>query len=129
MGSRGAFVSVSTGNFTFKSGGQNYFSLGTLSTDSNVKILVQDKGSVKAPEYSHTENRVYAITQDGKLKHVAFYDENHNQTKIIDLLHAHGSQKLQPHIHYHIDHSDDGIPINDADRMLIEKIKKEYKLK
>lgn len=83
---------------------------------------MQDNGSVKAPEYSHTKNRVYAIVQQGMLKHVAFYDENHNQMKIIDLLHAHGSQKLQPHIHYHIDHSDDG-------RMLIEKIKKEYKLK
>lgn len=33
MGSRGAFVDVNMGNFTFKDGGQNYFSIGTLSSE------------------------------------------------------------------------------------------------
>lgn len=66
MGSRGAFVDVNMNDFTFKAGGQLYQSIG-LSGD--VKVLVQTKGAVKAPEYSHTANRVYAIIQDGKLKH------------------------------------------------------------
>lgn len=44
MGSRGAFVDVNMGNFTFKDGGQNYFSIGTLSSDPNVKVLIQNKG-------------------------------------------------------------------------------------
>lgn len=126
MGSRGAFVSVSTGNFTFKSGGQNYFSLGTLSTDSNVKILVQDKGSVKAPEYSHTENRVYAITQDGKLKHVTFYDKEHNQAVSIDLTIPHDN--LLPHKHLYLNHKT-AYPISDKEAKLIDQIKKEYHLK
>ena len=128
MGSRGAFVDVNKGNFTFIDGGQRYFSLGTLSGDSNVKILEQPFGSVKAPEYSHTSDRVYAIIQKGRLKHIAFYDEKHNQSKVIDLTHEHGVNRLKPHIHYNIDHSDEGIAIDDSDRKLIQKIKKEYKL-
>ena len=63
------------------------------------------------------------------LKHVSFYDENHNQVKSIDLLHTHGKDKLKPHIHYNLDHSDDGIAISDADKVIISKIKKEYHLK
>ena len=39
MGSRGAFVDVASGNFNFKEDGQEYYSLGTLSSDPNVKIL------------------------------------------------------------------------------------------
>lgn len=54
MGSRGAFVDVNMNDFTFKAGGQLYQSIG-LSGD--VKVLVQTKGAVKAPEYSHTANR------------------------------------------------------------------------
>ncbi len=129
MGSRGAFVDVSTGNFSFVEGGQRYFSIGTLSTDSNVKVLVQNNGAVKAPEYSHTADRVYAVVQNGMLKHVSFYDETHNQIKAVDLLHEHGKDKVKPHIHYNLDHSDSGIPISDSDKALINKIKKEFHLK
>ena len=68
MGSRGAFVSVDLGNFAFKAGGQHYKSLGTLSSNSNVKVIVQDSNNVKAPEFSHTEGRIYAIVKDGQLK-------------------------------------------------------------
>jgi hypothetical protein len=100
MGSRGAFVNVSTGDFSFVEGGQRYYSVGTLSTDSNIKVLIQKSGAVKAPEYSHTADRVYAVVQNGMLKHVSFYDENHNQTKSIDLLHTHGKDRVKPHIHY-----------------------------
>lgn len=126
MGSRGAFVSVNTGDFTFKSGGQNYFSLGTLSSDNNVKILVQNKGSVKAPEYSHTENRVYAIIQDGKLKHVTFYDENHKQSVSIDLTIPHDN--LLPHKHLYLNH-ENAYPVSKEETKLIDQIKKEYHLK
>lgn len=129
MGSRGAFVDVSSGNFSFVEGGQRYFAVGTLSTDSNIKVLVQKTGAVKAPEYSHTADRVYAVVQNGMLKHVSFYDEHHNQTKSIDLLHEHGKDRVKPHIHYNLDHSDDGISISDSDRALIYRIKKEFHLK
>ena len=129
MGSRGAFVSIDANNFVFVEGGQRYFSVGTLSIDSNIKVLLQKNGAVKAPEYSHTADRVYAVVQNGMLKHVSFYDENHNQTKSIDLLHEHGKDRVKPHIHYNLDHSDDGIPISDSDRVLINRIKKEFHLK
>lgn len=69
MGSRGAFADVNTGNFTFVDGGQTYHSLGEV---DGVKVIVRDKGSVKAPEFSHTANRIYAVVQDGKLKHLTF---------------------------------------------------------
>ena len=129
MGSRGAFVDVDMGNFTFKDGGQNYFSLGTLSGDPNVKILIQDKGSVKAPEYSHTKGRVYAIVQGGKLKHLTYYDDEHKQHISVDLLHPH--KGVQPHIHIDLNHTPDspGISPTAEQMALIEKIKKEFHLK
>jgi hypothetical protein len=129
MGSRGAFVDVNKNDFSFVDGGQNYHSIGTLSTDKNVKILLQQSGAVKAPEYSHTAERIYAVVQKGTLKHIAFYDENHNQSKVIDLWHSHGKDKLMPHIHYNLDHADKGIPISEEDKKLILKIRKEYNLK
>ena len=127
MGSRGAFVSVNTGDFSFVEGGQNYYSIGEV---DNVKVLVQKEGGVKAPEYSHTENRIYAIVQDGKLKHIAYYDENHKQIESIDLLHGHGNPKIQPHKHLNLDHKNPvGIPINKEQEALIKKIKRRFGLK
>ena len=129
MGSRGAFVDVDMGDFNFKDGGQNYFSLGALSSNPNVKILIQNKGSVKAPEYSHTKGRIYAIVQDGKLKHLTYYDDKHKQHISVDLLHPH--KGVQPHIHIDMNHTPDspGISPNAEQKALIEKIKKEFHLK
>ena len=76
MGSRGAFENVDLGNFHFKEGGQNYHSVGEV---DGIQVIIQDSGSVKAPEFSHTANRSYAIVQNGKLKHLTFYDETHSQ--------------------------------------------------
>lgn len=125
MGSRGAFVDVNLGDFTFKEGGQWYQSIG-LSGD--VKVLIQTKGSVKAPEYSHTANRIYAIVQDGTLKHLAYYDENHNQAVSIDLQHYHGLVK--PHRHVYMSHkkSDPGVPPTAEEMALVNKIKREFGL-
>jgi len=129
MGSRGAFVNVDMGDFTFKENGQNYYSVGTLSNDENVKVLIQDKGSVKAPEYSHTAGRVYAIVQDGVLKHVTYYDENHKQNVSIDLWHTH--KGVKPHVHFGLNHDHNNLPVKPTQKQLrlIAKIKKEYKLK
>lgn len=129
MGSRGAFESVDLGNFTFKEGGQHYKSIGTLHGDSNVKVIIQDSNAVKAPEFSHTPGRVYAVVKDGQLKHVAYYDENHKQAVSIDLAHPH--KGVQPHRHVYLSHNknDPGIPPTDAETVLIKKIKKEFQLK
>lgn len=59
-----------------------------------VKVIVRDKGSVKAPEFSHTANRIYAVVQDGKLKHL------------------------------NLDHSDSGIPLSAEEEKLVKKIKR-----
>jgi hypothetical protein len=126
MGSRGAFVDVNINDFTFRLGGQNYFSLGTLSSNENVKVLVQTSGAVKAPEYSHTENRIYAIIQKGILKHVTYYDKDHNQAISIDLTIPH--DHILPHKHIYLDHKT-AYPISEAESKLIAKIKKEYHLK
>ena len=55
-------------------------SLGSLSSDPNVKMLIQDSTNVKAPEFSHTPGRIYAIVKDGALKHLAYYDEEHKMS-------------------------------------------------
>lgn len=125
MGARGAFVDVSMDDFTFIEGGQQYQSIGM---SGEVKVLLQTKGSVKAPEFSHTPNRVYAIVQDGKLKHIAYYDDKHKQAVSIDLLHEH--KGVKPHRHEYMSHNknDPGIPPTPAEMALIRRIKKEYGL-
>ena len=129
MGSRGAFEDVDSGNFAFKEGGQHYKSLGVLSDNPNVKVIVQDSNNVKAPEFSHTPGRIYAVVKDGALKHLAYYDENHNQAVSIDFLHAHNG--VQPHRHVYLSHDKNspGVPPTDAENKLIAQIKKEFKLK
>ena len=129
MGSRGAFVDVSSGDFSFKVGGQHYKSIGVLSSNPNVKVIVQDSSNVKAPEFSHTPGRIYAVVKDGALKHIAYYDENHSQAVSIDLAHAH--KGVQPHRHVYMSHNkiDPGIPPTADEKELIKKIKKEFHLK
>lgn len=129
MGSRGAFVDVNTGNFSFKEGGQHYKSIGVLSNNPNVKVIIQDSSNVKAPEFSHTAGRIYAIVKEGMLKHVAYYDENHKQAVSIDLAHPH--KGVQPHRHVYLSHDKNspGVPPTDAEAKLIKQIKKEFKLK
>ena len=125
MGARGAFVDVNMEDFTFVEGGQQYQSIGM---SGEVKVLIQTKGGVKAPEFSHTPNRVYAIVQDGKLKHIAYYDDKHKQAVSIDLLHEH--KGVKPHRHEYMSHNknDPGIPPTPAEMALIRRIKKEYGL-
>ncbi|MEI3505389.1 MAG: hypothetical protein V8Q77_03870 [Bacilli bacterium] len=96
MGSRGAFVNVSLRDFTFNTGvGANQQTYKTVGVIDGVHVIVQDKGlSVKAPEYSHTANRTYAVIQGGKLKHLSFYDENHVLVKVIDFGHVHDNKNL-----------------------------------
>lgn len=129
MGSRGAFVNVEKGNFDFVLGGQHYKSLGTLSSNPNVKIIVQDSNNVKAPEFSHTAGRVYAIVKDGVLKHLTYYDQNHKQDVSIDLAHEHNG--VRPHRHVHLKHGKNlpGVPPTKMEWKLINKIKKEFHLK
>lgn len=128
MGSRGAFVDVKKENFNFVENGQHYMSLGTLSSNPNVSILIQTSNNVKAPEYSHTPNRIYAIVKNGHLKHLAYYDNMHKQAVSIDFAHAH--KGIKPHRHVYLSHNkkDPGIPPTAAEWDLIKKIKKEYML-
>ena len=123
MGSRGAFINVNTGNFNFTENGQHYETIGEI---AGVKILNQTFGAVKAPEFSHSKNRIYAIVQNGKLKHLTFYDENHNQVKSIDFEHSHGYNGVQPHVHYNLVHNtnENGISPSSDDIKLANKIKK-----
>ena len=129
MGSRGAFINVDLGDFTFKEGGQHYKSLGTLSSDNNVKVIIQDSNNVKAPEFSHTEGRIYAIVKDGQLKHLAYYDKEHKQAVSIDLAHPH--KGVQPHRHEYLNHDKNspGVPPTPEEEALIKKIKKEFHLR
>lgn len=124
LGSRGAFIDVNEGNFNFTEGGQRYETIGEV---DGIMILNQTFGPVKAPEYSHTSNRIYAIIQKGRLKHVAFYDENHKQVKVIDFGHPHGTNKVCPHVHFNLIHNknEPGTPPSSEDLEIINKFKKE----
>lgn len=123
MGGRGAFANISERDFRFKEAGQQYHSIGNV---DGVKVLLKDSGSVKAPEISHSPNRIYATVQNGQLKHLTWYDENHNQSVSIDFLHPHNG--VQPHKHYNLNHDDGGIPITEEELKLANKIKRRYSL-
>lgn len=129
MGSRGAFVDVNKNEFTFVDGGQHYNSIGCLSSAPNVKVLIQDSNNVKAPEYSHTANRIYAVVKNGELKHLAYYDESHKQSVSIDLLHEHKGVKPHRHIYLSHDKNAPGVPPTAEETELIKKIKKEFHLR
>ena len=124
MGGRGAFVNVEQGNFNFVEGGQVYRSIGVV---DNIKVLVQEQGSVKAPDFSHSKNSVYAVIQKGALKHLTFYDKDHNQAVSIDLMHEHCG--LKPHKHLYLNHKDNGIPVTDKELDMIRKVKRRFGLK
>jgi len=128
MGSRGAFIDVDLNNFEFKSGGKHYRTLGVLKSNSNVRLIEQDSTRVKAPEYSHTPGRIYAVIKNGKLKHLAYYDENHNQAVCIDFEHDHGG--VQPHRHVYLKHDKNapGVPPTADEQVLIQQIIKEFQL-
>jgi hypothetical protein len=64
--------------------------------------------------------------QNGKLKHLTFYDEKHNQSVSIDLMHSHHG--LIPHKHLGLDHTDKGIPLSDEELKLVNKIKRRFGL-
>lgn len=124
MGSRAAFKSAGGGDFTFVENGETYRTIGGF---DNLRVLIKEKGSVKAPEFSHTENRIYAVVQKGVLKHLVYYDEKHRQAVSIDLTHPHHG--VQPHKHLYLDHSDKGIPISTEEQRLVERVRKEFHLK
>lgn len=123
MGSRGSFVDVSQGNFSFRENGQTYYAIGNW---NNVKVLVRNGSSVKSPEFSHTAERIYAIVQNGKLKHLAFYDKDNKQSTSIDLLHEH--KGIKPHKHLYLNHNDNGIPITAEEKKLIQELKRRFRL-
>lgn len=125
MGGRGSFVNVAKGDFNFIVGGQLYHSIGNI---DNVKVLIRNPGlSVKAPEFSHSADRVYAIIQNGSLKHLAIYDQDHKQVICIDFQHKH--KGLIPHKHLNMNHSDSGIPLTQNEINLANKIRRRFGVK
>jgi hypothetical protein len=129
MGGRGSFVNVSSGDFNFVMGGQQYVSLGMVGDVKIIEKIGNPDLPISAPYYSHSPNRIYATVKKGELKYLSFYDENHNQIKSIDFDHAHNGVK--PHVHFGMNHSKNspGIPPSESDWAIINKIKKEMKLK
>ena len=122
MGSRGAFVSTKLENFTFREGKRIYKSVGTV---SGIKVLIQTNGGVKAPEFSHSPNRIYAILQKGMVKHIAFYDGAHKQKVCIDFGHSHDG--FRPPKHFYLSHKN-GHPLTMKDWKLVKKLIRRYPL-
>lgn len=94
-----------------------------------MKIIVQGSSNVKAPAYSHTAGRIYAVIKDGMLKHLAYYDENHKQAVCIDFAHEHKGVKPHRHVYMNHDKNSPGIPPTAAESALINRIRREFHLK
>lgn len=134
MGGRGSYIDTVV--FDFREGGQTFETNEKASIDisqisPNIRVIgkINEKASVAAPEISHTSNRIYVVMQNEMIKHIAFYNEKHEQVKVIDFGHYHDG--IRPHIHYNLNHSPKlpGIPLTKGDKELIEKlVKAGYKL-
>lgn len=124
MGSRGAFINIDQQDFRFKDGGKIYT---TIKLYKNIQILIQQKGSVKVPDFSHSSNAIYAILQNGEIKGIGIY-ENHEKVKSIDLKHQHTNDdgEIFKEGHYHTDlfHSNIAFPLSKEDKELVGLIKK-----
>lgn len=139
MGSRGSFVDVDKGDFTFVDGGQTFRKVAMV---DDVVVLERISGGAKAPEYSHSADRIYAVIQKKEkknietgenettidLKHLAFYDKNHNQKVSIDFQHEHNGAK--PHVHFNLIHdkNEPGISPTKEQLALANKIIRRLKL-
>lgn len=124
MGGRGSFVNVNLNDFRFVEGGKTFTKVGEV---DNIKILVRDGNlSVKAPEYSHTDDTIYAVIQAGKLKHIAFYGKDHKQERVIDFGHEHGFNHVRPHVHENMVHlkNESGTAPSLSDMVVINKVLK-----
>lgn len=130
MGSRGAFLNINSGDFRFICGGQIYNTIGFDKTN-NVKYLIQTSGSIKAPDYSHSPNRIYAIFDNkGKIKTIGVY-ANHIKIKSIDLGHTHYEptlgKTLFAHCHTDLYHREPAKELDKSDWELVNSIIKNGK--
>ena len=123
MGGRGSFVDIVRGNFEFVEDGQKYFSIG-YDKENNIKYLVQPKGSVKVPDFSHTGERIYAVIQNGQIKSIGIY-KDHVKVKSIDLQHTHRNSDgsiLGKHYHTDLYHTKDAQPLSSKDNDLVDLV-------
>ena len=93
MGGRGSSSGTSVSG---KKYGTEYTSLVTY---GNIKFVVPNEGSTKAPMETMTKNRVYVtLSQDGNLKSISYYDKGNMRRKQIDLDKPH--KGMLPHTHH-----------------------------
>ncbi len=129
MGGRGAFLNINTGDFTFKTGGQIYHTVGEV---DGVKFLVQEDGKSgrKVPDYSHSADTKYALIAKGEVKSIAVY-KGHQLVKSYDLQHAHYEPTLGKKLgwHYHTDiyHKTPAHELSETDILFVNKVLKEAK--
>ena len=124
MGGRGSFININEDNFNFTEGGQKYFAL-EYDANNNIKYLVQPKGSVKVPDYSHSGDRIYVILQNNEIKSIGIY-ENHVKVKSIDLRHTHKNKDgtiLYEHFHTDLFHKGDAEQLTAQDWDIVNKAK------
>jgi len=128
MGSRGAFKDVNENDFTFIEDGKNYTTI-YYDKKKNIKLLKQEKGSVKVPDYSHSPDRIYAVIQNEKIKSIGIY-ENHKKIVSIDLEHFHKVNGIpkKEHVHTDLYHHDKARDLTEKEKRLVLYIKKLYKM-
>lgn len=124
MGGRGAFINVENKDFRFVDNGQTFITIGEI---DDIQIISRMKPyQSKAPEYSHTKSRIYAVVKNGIIKNIVYYDSDHKQQRCVDFTHKHGKNRVMPHVHFYLEHNDfeDGVPASSEDLLNYEKVKR-----
>ena len=95
----------------------------TVFQQGNIKFVVSNSGSAKAPMETMTQGRVYAVVNEqGNIKSIAYYDKHNKRHKQIDINgHEHfvNGKPEKQHTHLGYEHEEYG-----GTRLLTEKEQK-----
>lgn len=123
MGSRGAFINFDENDFTFKLGSQIYRTIGY---EDGIKYIIQDdhKNGKKLPDYSHSDDAIYALIARDKVIGFAIYN-NHIKVSSVDLDHKHKNKdgkEFKNYVHMDLYHKEDARELNEHEINILGKI-------
>ena len=98
----------------------------------NIKFLVSNSGSAKAPMETMTKGRVYAVVNSqGDVKSIAYYDKNNKRYKQIDIKgHTHlvNGKREARHTHLGYEHEEYGGTrlLSSKEQKMVERVLKTW---
>lgn len=127
MGGRGASSSGKHGKYGKNSQHTYGSEFTTVYKSGNIKFVIANAKSNKAPMETQTPRRVY-VTIDkntNEPKYISYYDKNNMRNKTIDLKHKH--MGIEPHTHHGYEHNENDGPkgatkLDTKEKKMVDKV-------